>query len=82
MGYPKTLQDVIDFNEANPELEGPWDSEIFELAEATNGRDAACAAIRAEADGIAETALTEALRRRRDDRADEWASVVDRSGGR
>ena len=61
VGYPKTLQDVIDFNEANPELEGPWDSEIFELAEATNGRDAACAAIRAEADGIAETALTEAL---------------------
>ena len=60
-GYPKTLQDVIDFNEANPELEGPWDSEIFELAEATNGRDAACAAIRAEADEIAETALTEAL---------------------
>jgi amidase len=60
-GYPRTLQDVIDFNEANPDLEGPWGSEIFELAEATNGRDDACAAIRAEADAIAEAALTDAL---------------------
>ena len=23
-GYPKTLQDLIDFNNAHPELEGPW----------------------------------------------------------
>lgn len=60
-GYPRTLQDVIDFNEANPDLEGPWGSEIFELAEATGGRDAGCAAVRAEADAIAEQALADAL---------------------
>jgi amidase len=59
-GYPKTLADLIAFNEAHPDLEGPWNSLIFELAEATNGRDAACAAIRealtpptqAEIDGL------------------------------
>ena len=59
--FPKTLQDVIDFNEANPDLEGPWNSAIFELAEATNGRDDACAATRATADAIAEGALADAL---------------------
>jgi amidase len=58
---PSTLQSVIDFNVANPDLEGPWGSEIFELAEATGGRDDACTAVRAEADAIAETALTDAL---------------------
>jgi amidase len=60
-GYPRTLQDVIDFNEANPDLEGPWNSVLFEDAEATNGRDAECAGIRAEADAIAEAALSGAL---------------------
>ncbi len=33
-GYPKTLQDLIDFNDAHPDLEGPWNSEIFVEAEA------------------------------------------------
>jgi len=61
LGYPKTLQDVIDFNEANPDLEGPWNSEIFVLAEPTGGRDAACAEVRAEADAIAHAALEGAL---------------------
>ena len=37
-GYPKTLQDLIDFNKANPDLEGPWNSAIFDLAQATGGR--------------------------------------------
>ena len=60
-GYPKTLEDVIAFNEANPDLEGPWNSEIFELAAATGGRDEACAAVRAEADSIAQAALSAAL---------------------
>jgi amidase len=45
--YPQTLADLIEFNEDHPELEGPWNSLIFELAEQlTNGRDAACAAVR------------------------------------
>jgi amidase len=45
-GYPKTLADLIEFNKTHPELEGPWDNDVFELAEATNGRDAECAALR------------------------------------
>ncbi len=49
-GYPKTLQDLIDFNEAHPDLEGPWNSDIFELAQATGGRAAPdCSASRAAA---------------------------------
>jgi len=60
--YPKTLQDVIDFNDANPDLEGPWNSLIFELAEATGGRsDPACTAARTTADSVAESALSAAL---------------------
>jgi amidase len=52
--YPKTLQDLIDFNNAHPELESgapasDWNSLIFDLAQATGGRDADCAAQRAAA---------------------------------
>jgi amidase len=51
-GYPKTLQDLIDFNNANPELTSGapasnWNSLLFEFAQATAGRDADCAALRA-----------------------------------
>jgi amidase len=46
-GYPKTLQDLIDFDAAHPQLEGPWNDAVFEAAQATNGRDADCAAQRA-----------------------------------
>jgi amidase len=45
--YPQTLAELIEFNEDHPELEGPWNNLIFELAEATGGRNAACAAVRA-----------------------------------
>jgi amidase len=45
--YPQTLAELIEFNESHPELEGPWNDLVFELAEETNGRDAECAAIRA-----------------------------------
>jgi amidase len=50
-GYPKTLKDLIDFNNAHPELESGapesnWDQDLFDAAELTNGRDAACAALR------------------------------------
>jgi amidase len=48
-GFPKTLQDLIDFDQAHPELEGPWNDAVFEAAQATNGRDAECAATRAQA---------------------------------
>jgi amidase len=45
--YPQTLAELIAFNQAHPELEGPWNDLVFELAEATNGRDGDCAEIRA-----------------------------------
>jgi len=44
--YPQTLADLIAFDAANPNLEGPWNDAIFEAAEETNGRDAECAALR------------------------------------
>jgi amidase len=46
--YPQNLTELIAFNEAHPELEGPWNNAIFEAANATNGRDEACAKIRAD----------------------------------
>jgi amidase len=45
--YPQTLADLIAFDQAHPNLEGPWNDAIFQAADATNGRDAACAALRA-----------------------------------
>ena len=45
--YPQTLEELLEFNEAHPELEGPWDSFLFELGASTNGRDADCAKLRA-----------------------------------
>ncbi len=44
--YPQTLADLIAFDKAHQNLEGPWNDLIFELAQATNGRDAACTALR------------------------------------
>jgi amidase len=45
--YPQTLADLIAFDQAHPNLEGPWNDLIFELADATNGRDSACDDLRA-----------------------------------
>jgi amidase len=45
--YPQTLADLIAFDQAHPNLEGPWNDAVFEAAQATNGRDADCAALRA-----------------------------------
>jgi len=45
--YPQTLEELLEFNEAHPELEGPWDSFLFELGVATNGRDEDCGELRA-----------------------------------
>jgi amidase len=44
--YPQTLAELIAFNRAHPDLEGPWNDAVFELAEATNGRDDDCARFR------------------------------------
>jgi amidase len=59
--YPKTLQDLIDFNDSHPALEGPWDSDLWRAAEATGGRDADCAALRAVATPTAQAAVDGAL---------------------
>ena len=61
-GYPKTLQDLIDFNNDHPELESGapesnWNSLVFDLAQETNGRDADCAAQRAIATPGARAAI-------------------------
>ena len=45
--YPQTLAELIAFDQQHPQLEGPWNDLVFELAEETNGRDAECAGIRA-----------------------------------
>ena len=61
-GYPKTLQDLIDFNNDHPELEGPWNSLIFELAQATGGRAAPdCIAARQLATSTAQAAIDNTL---------------------
>ena len=60
-GYPKTLQDLIDFNVAHPELEGPWNDFVFDLAQETNGRDADCAAARAATTPVVQAAIDEAM---------------------
>ncbi|MFL5725173.1 MAG: amidase family protein [Chloroflexota bacterium] len=44
--YPQTLAELIAFNEAHPELEGPWNNALWEASEATAGRDQACADLR------------------------------------
>ncbi len=60
--YPKTLADLIAFNEANPDLEGPWNSQIFVDAEATGGRaDPACVAARAAATPVVQARLNALL---------------------
>ena len=61
-GYPKTLEDLIDFNNAHPELESGapisnWNSAIFDLAQATGGRDADCAEQRAAATPAVQDAI-------------------------
>ena len=67
-GYPKTLADLIAFNEANQDLEGgpdnpdlPWNNAIFEAAEDTGGRDADCAAHRAAATPVVQERLAALL---------------------
>jgi amidase len=44
--YPQTLAELIAFDAAHQGLEGPWNDAVFEAAEVTNGRDAACTGLR------------------------------------
>jgi amidase len=66
-GYPKTLQDLIDFNNDHPELESgapesDWNSVIFDLAQETGGRpDPDCAAAREFATSTAQAAIDDLM---------------------
>ena len=61
-GYPKNLSDLIDFNRANPDLEGPWNSKIFVLSSKTGGRDdPKCVKAREKANKIALEAMNATL---------------------
>ena len=44
--YPQTLADLIAFDAAHQNLEGPWNDAVFEAAQATNGRNADCTRLR------------------------------------
>jgi amidase len=61
-GYPKTLEALIAFNNAHPELEGPWNNFVFDLAEATGGRaDPDCSAARAATTPVVQAAIDKAM---------------------
>src|SRR3954452_15605850 len=61
-GYPKTLQELIDYNDAHPELEGPWNSELFVEAQATGGRaDPGCTEARETANTIARASIDDTM---------------------
>ena len=59
--YPQTLADLIAFDEAHPNLEGPWNDVIFQLADATNGRDGACAQLRANTTPPTQAAINQLM---------------------
>jgi amidase len=59
--YPQTLADLIAFDRAHRDLEGPWNDLVFELAEQTNGRGADCADLRAQTTPPVQTAIDELM---------------------
>ena len=59
--YPQTLADLIAFDAAHQNLEGPWNDLIFQLADATNGRDAECTALRQATTPPVQTAITDLM---------------------
>jgi amidase len=73
--YPKTLTALRAFNDAHPDLEGPWDSLLWRDADLTGGRDAACTATRATATSAAQAGLGAALS------ADNFDAIVGPTNG-
>ena len=59
--YPQTLAQLIAFNQAYPQLEGPWNDLVFELAEGTNGRDQDCADLRSSVTPPVQDAIDELM---------------------
>jgi amidase len=61
-GYPKTLQDLIDFNNAHPDLEGPWNNAVFDAAEASpDVTDPTCVDARQTATSTAQAAIDDLM---------------------
>jgi amidase len=66
-GYPKTLDELIAFNNAHKDLEGPsdglpWNNDIFDMAELTGGRaDPACTAAREATTPVIQAAIDDAM---------------------
>ena len=68
-GFPKSLAALIEFNEANQDIEGgednpdlPWNNQIWEDAEATGGRgDPECDAARAALTPAAQAAINDVM---------------------
>ena len=68
-GFPKSLAALIEFNEANQDVEGgednpdlPWNNQIWEDAEATGGRgDPECDAARAALTPAAQAAINDVM---------------------
>ena len=68
-GFPKSLAALIEFNEANQDIEGgadnpdlPWNNQIWEDAEATGGRgDPECDAARAALTPAAQAAINDLM---------------------
>jgi amidase len=59
--YPQTLADLIAFDAAHPNLEGPWNDAVFEFAQATNGRDAGCDVLRQETTPPVQTSIDQLM---------------------
>jgi amidase len=55
--YPQTLADLIAFDQAHPNLEGPWNDAVFQAAEATNGRNGHCAELRKKTTPVVQDAI-------------------------
>ena len=61
-GFPKTLEDLIEFNDTHPDLEGPWNSQTFLDAQATGGRaDPDCQDAREFATAFAKAAIDDVM---------------------
>ena len=65
-GYPKTLQDLIDFNRTHLAKESghpqsEWNDLLFEIAQETGGRDADCAELREIATPGAQAAIDDLM---------------------
>ncbi|MEX0675292.1 MAG: amidase family protein [Gaiellaceae bacterium] len=79
--YPQTLTELIAFNQAHPDLEGPWNNLVFDFAEATNGRDQECADIRAGVTPPVQDAIDELMAQNPLDPDDDLDAIIALTNG-